>query len=177
MLPSQETKFKEALKYYEMIVQKHTDNILSVSAIVLANLCVSYIMTSQVRPFEPRPSSVQFRPCLARFVTRLAVRRVSESCLCPIRGLGRLVRFLETRPSCIPFRQGFGKSLMDSFPAHDLPRCVRPQNLLAMYWSIDYIPCLDCLQRSGSRLPPFLAFALGPLPHLSVPESASTRKS
>lgn len=45
----QETKFKEALKYYEMIVQKHTDNILSVSAIVLANLCVSYIMTSQVR--------------------------------------------------------------------------------------------------------------------------------
>lgn len=47
--PLQESKFKEALKYYEMIVQKHTDNILNVSAIVLANLCVSYIMTSQVR--------------------------------------------------------------------------------------------------------------------------------
>lgn len=54
----QETKFKEALKYYEMIVQKHTDNILSVSAIVLANLCVSYIMTSQVRPSKIRPKAV-----------------------------------------------------------------------------------------------------------------------
>ena len=28
-------------------MKKHYDNILSVSAIVLANLCVSYIMTSQ----------------------------------------------------------------------------------------------------------------------------------
>lgn len=43
----QETKFKEAIKYYEPIVKKHQDNILSVTAIVLANLCVSYIMTSQ----------------------------------------------------------------------------------------------------------------------------------
>ena len=33
--------------FYEPIVKKHYDNILSVSAIVLANLCVSYIMTSQ----------------------------------------------------------------------------------------------------------------------------------
>ncbi|XP_002735665.1 intraflagellar transport protein 70A-like [Saccoglossus kowalevskii] len=43
----QETKFKEATGFYEPIVKKHYDNILSVSAIVLANLCVSYIMTSQ----------------------------------------------------------------------------------------------------------------------------------
>lgn len=43
----QETKFKEAAGFYEPIVKKHFDNILDVSAIVLANLCVSYIMTSQ----------------------------------------------------------------------------------------------------------------------------------
>mmetsp|Transcript_23212 Transcript_23212/g.68402 ORF Transcript_23212/g.68402 Transcript_23212/m.68402 type:complete len:677 (-) Transcript_23212:459-2489(-) len=43
----QETKFKEAIRYYEPIVKKQADNLLSVSAIVLANLCVSYIMTSQ----------------------------------------------------------------------------------------------------------------------------------
>ncbi|XP_077979698.1 intraflagellar transport protein 70A-like [Glandiceps talaboti] len=43
----QEGKFKEATGFYEPIVKKHYDNILSVSAIVLANLCVSYIMTSQ----------------------------------------------------------------------------------------------------------------------------------
>ncbi|XP_067012129.1 intraflagellar transport protein 70A [Anabrus simplex] len=43
----QENKFKEATGFYEPIVKKHYDNILDVSAVVLANLCVSYIMTSQ----------------------------------------------------------------------------------------------------------------------------------
>lgn len=43
----QETKFKEATGFYEPIVKKNYDKILNVSAIVLANLCVSYIMTSQ----------------------------------------------------------------------------------------------------------------------------------
>jgi len=42
----QDGKWKEATGFYEPIVKKHYDNILSVSAIVLANLCVSYIMTS-----------------------------------------------------------------------------------------------------------------------------------
>lgn len=43
----QETKFKEAIRYYEPIVQKAAENVTSVPAIVLANLCVAYIMTSQ----------------------------------------------------------------------------------------------------------------------------------
>jgi len=43
----QETKFKEAIRYYDPIVKKYSDNILSATAIVLANLCVSCIMTSQ----------------------------------------------------------------------------------------------------------------------------------
>ncbi|ELU05516.1 hypothetical protein CAPTEDRAFT_145766 [Capitella teleta] len=43
----QENKYKEATGFYEPIVKKNYDNILNVSAIVLANLCVSYIMTSQ----------------------------------------------------------------------------------------------------------------------------------
>uniref|UniRef100_A0A7S1G6M3 Tetratricopeptide repeat protein 30 n=1 Tax=Bicosoecida sp. CB-2014 TaxID=1486930 RepID=A0A7S1G6M3_9STRA len=43
----QENKFKESIRYYEPIVKKHMDSILDVTAIVLANLCVSYIMTSQ----------------------------------------------------------------------------------------------------------------------------------
>lgn len=42
----QENKYKEAIGFYEPVVKKHYDNILNVSAIVLANLCVSYIMTS-----------------------------------------------------------------------------------------------------------------------------------
>ena len=43
----QEGKFKEAIHYYEPIVKKHEDSILDVTAIVLANLCVANIMTSQ----------------------------------------------------------------------------------------------------------------------------------
>lgn len=42
----QEGKFKEAIHYYEPIVKK-TEHVLDVTAIVLANLCVAYIMTSQ----------------------------------------------------------------------------------------------------------------------------------
>lgn len=42
----QETKFREAIRYYEPVVEANSENILNCSAIVLANLCVSYIMTS-----------------------------------------------------------------------------------------------------------------------------------
>lgn len=44
----QESKYKESIRYYEPIVKRHmASGILEVTAIVLANLCVSYIMTSQ----------------------------------------------------------------------------------------------------------------------------------
>jgi len=43
----QEAKYKEAIGFYEPIVKKNYDGLLDVSAIVLANTCVSYIMTSQ----------------------------------------------------------------------------------------------------------------------------------
>jgi tetratricopeptide repeat protein 30 len=40
-------KFKKAIEFYEPIVKKHYDGLLNVSPIVLANLCVSYVMSSQ----------------------------------------------------------------------------------------------------------------------------------
>ena len=43
----QETKFKEAIRYYDPFVKRNNDNLIDVAAIVLANLCVSCIMTSQ----------------------------------------------------------------------------------------------------------------------------------
>ena len=44
----QESKYKEAIRYYEPAVKKmQVESILKVPAIVLANLCVAYIMTSQ----------------------------------------------------------------------------------------------------------------------------------
>ncbi|KAL7061792.1 hypothetical protein AAHC03_0241 [Spirometra sp. Aus1] len=43
----QENKYKEASEFYEPIVKKHFDNLLGISAVIMANLCVTYIMTSE----------------------------------------------------------------------------------------------------------------------------------
>lgn len=43
----QETKFKDAIRYYDPIVKRLQESLIDITAIVLANLCVSYIMTSQ----------------------------------------------------------------------------------------------------------------------------------
>merc|ERR1719498_158862 len=43
----QENRFREAIRYYEPFVRKHQEAILDVPAIILANLCVSFIMISQ----------------------------------------------------------------------------------------------------------------------------------
>lgn len=40
-------RFKEAAEFYEPLVQSKLELLLSIPAIVLANLCVCYIMTSQ----------------------------------------------------------------------------------------------------------------------------------
>mmetsp|Transcript_22908 Transcript_22908/g.65078 ORF Transcript_22908/g.65078 Transcript_22908/m.65078 type:complete len:647 (-) Transcript_22908:204-2144(-) len=39
-------KYKECIRYYEPFVRRHTENLLGVTAIILANLCVAYVMTS-----------------------------------------------------------------------------------------------------------------------------------
>ena len=43
----QESKYKEAIRYYEQICKKSYHSILSVQPSILANLCVSYIMCSE----------------------------------------------------------------------------------------------------------------------------------
>jgi tetratricopeptide repeat protein 30 len=43
----QETKFTHAIRYYSPTYEEHKDQPLNCSAIVLANLCVAYIMTSE----------------------------------------------------------------------------------------------------------------------------------
>ena len=43
----QETKFKEAIKQYDPIVKRLQDSLLDVTAVILANLCVCHIMSSQ----------------------------------------------------------------------------------------------------------------------------------
>jgi hypothetical protein len=44
----QESKYRDAIRYYQPLIARNANNLLGVTAIVLANLCVSYIMTSQV---------------------------------------------------------------------------------------------------------------------------------
>ena len=44
------SKFSDALRYYEPLVRSYEErkeSLLNLPAVVLANLCVSYIMTSQ----------------------------------------------------------------------------------------------------------------------------------
>jgi tetratricopeptide repeat protein 30 len=43
----QEGMYREAIRYYEPIVKKNAESLLDVTAIVLANLCVAYIMMQQ----------------------------------------------------------------------------------------------------------------------------------
>lgn len=38
---SQETKFKDAIRHYDPIVKRLQDSLIDITAIVLANLCVS----------------------------------------------------------------------------------------------------------------------------------------
>lgn len=68
----QENKFAEAARYYEPIVRRHMDDLLSVTAIVLANLCVSYIMISQNGDAE------ELMKCIEKEEERLAIEEPNK---------------------------------------------------------------------------------------------------
>ena len=46
---AQQDKFTEAIRYYQPVVARSAEQLLAVTAMVLANLCVAFIMNSQVR--------------------------------------------------------------------------------------------------------------------------------
>ncbi|CAG0925009.1 unnamed protein product [Notodromas monacha] len=102
----QETKFKEATGFYEPIVKKHYENILSVSAIVLANLCVSYIMTSQtdeaeelMRKIEKEEENVSYDEPDRKIYHLCIVNLVIGTLYCAKRnyefGISRVIKSLE----------------------------------------------------------------------------------
>ena len=84
----QHQNFRETLCFYEPIVRAHSDDLLSVAAIVLANLCVSYIMTSQNEDAEALMRKVEQEeelqaqrvrgPSGGRSARQLAGRRESD---------------------------------------------------------------------------------------------------
>jgi hypothetical protein len=45
---TQESKYRDAIRFFQPLIARNANKLLGVTAIVLANLCVSYIMTSQV---------------------------------------------------------------------------------------------------------------------------------
>lgn len=79
----QDTKYNEAIHYYETILRKNMNNLLGLTAIVIANLCVSYIMVekndqaediirnleeAEVRAFEENPEKQQYHLCTVNLV-------------------------------------------------------------------------------------------------------------
>ena len=73
-------KFKDAISYYDPFVKKASENgILDVAAIVLANLCVSYIMTNQNELAEKIMKKIEDEEDRAASVD--PSRRIFHSCI------------------------------------------------------------------------------------------------
>ncbi|KAI9005879.1 hypothetical protein BC832DRAFT_455049 [Gaertneriomyces semiglobifer] len=109
----QESKYKEAISFYEPIVKKQFENILEVPAIVLANLCVSYIMTSQneeaeelMRKIEKEEERVAFEDATKRTYHLCIVNLVIGTLYCSKGnyefGISRIMKSLE------PFNRKLG---------------------------------------------------------------------
>ena len=68
----QDNKFTDAIRYYEPFVRRQMDELLSITAIVLANLCVSYIMTSQNADAE------EMMKCVEKEEDRIAIEEPTK---------------------------------------------------------------------------------------------------
>ncbi|KAJ8925929.1 hypothetical protein NQ315_009781 [Exocentrus adspersus] len=102
----QENKFKEATGFYEPLVKKSYSEILSVNAIVLANLCVSYIMTSQneeaedlMRKIEKEEDQLAFEEPEKKYFHHCIVNLVIGTLYCSKGnyefGISRIMKSLE----------------------------------------------------------------------------------
>ena len=68
----QDNKYRDAIRYYEPFVRRQMDDLLSITAIVLANLCVSYIMTSQNADAE------ELMKCVEKEEERIAIEEPTK---------------------------------------------------------------------------------------------------
>lgn len=79
------TKYEDAIRYYESILQKHS-SLLDVTPVILANLCASYIMINEVRSPQNRkrsvfPSQTEMAEDLMR---KLEVEEAQSAETCPL---------------------------------------------------------------------------------------------
>ena len=68
----QEGKFSEAIRYYEPFIRRQMDDLLQITAIVLANLCCAYIMTSQNADAE------ELMKCVEKEEDRIAIEEPTK---------------------------------------------------------------------------------------------------
>ena len=68
----QDNKYRDAIRYYEPFVRRQMDDLLQITAIVLANLCVSYIMTSQNADAE------ELMKCVEKEEDRIAIEEPNK---------------------------------------------------------------------------------------------------
>ncbi|BBN19378.1 tetratricopeptide repeat protein 30 [Marchantia polymorpha subsp. ruderalis] len=102
----QDNRFKEAIHYYEPIVKKAEHNLFNVTAIVLANLCVCYIMTSRneeaeelMRKIEKEEERAQYEDPEKQNLHLCIVNLVIGTLYCAKQnfefGIGRIIKSLE----------------------------------------------------------------------------------
>ncbi|XP_056638530.1 tetratricopeptide repeat protein 30A [Diorhabda carinulata] len=102
----QENKFKEAAGFYEPLVKKNYTDILNVNPIILANLCVSYIMTSQneaaedlMRKIEKEEDTIAFeepeKKCFHHCIVNLVIGTLYCSKGNYEFGISRVIKSLE----------------------------------------------------------------------------------
>eukprot|EP00294_Goniomonas_avonlea_P012917 CAMPEP_0114552862 /NCGR_PEP_ID=MMETSP0114-20121206/7347_1 /TAXON_ID=31324 /ORGANISM="Goniomonas sp, Strain m" /LENGTH=664 /DNA_ID=CAMNT_0001737759 /DNA_START=88 /DNA_END=2082 /DNA_ORIENTATION=+ len=102
----QDNKFNEAIKYYEPFVKRSLDSVLSVPAMVLANLCVGYIMTSQnelaedlLRKVEKEEEQIALQDSSRNYVHLCIINLVIGTLYCAKSnyefGISRIIKSLE----------------------------------------------------------------------------------
>ncbi|KAK9502454.1 hypothetical protein O3M35_011231 [Rhynocoris fuscipes] len=102
----QDNKYKEAIGFYEPLVKKNYSNLLSVDPIVLANLCVSYIMTAMneeaeelMRKIEKEEERIHYEDPEKRVYHLSIVNLIIGTLYCSKGnyefGISRLIRSLE----------------------------------------------------------------------------------
>lgn len=102
----QENRFIESIRYYEPVVSRYEENLLDLTAIVLANLCVSYIMNSQndeaeelMRKIEKEEEKVSYENPEQQLFHLCIVNLVIGTLYCSKGnfefGISRIVRSLE----------------------------------------------------------------------------------
>jgi len=136
----QDNKYKDAIRYYEPFVRRHMDDLLSITAIVLANLCVSYIMTSQNADAE------ELMKCVEKEEERIAIEEPTKMTyhLC-------IVNLVIGTLYCSKGNYTFGLTEQVVFPEIEQDKVDRPRGMDITFVTTakNDVECLELLKLFG----------------------------